>query len=311
MKKKILAVGIISMFMLAGFITMPAIGIKLSKTDLEKTLLKVKELRATDDETEYWGVCVVAFDDPDSNMLEPFVYDALLEANNWDESHIKLLFRENSTKEAIINALDWLIENADENDVVLFSDHSHGTRRRDGKYGIVPVDSEEVGIITTDELDEKFDAMKAKELCLIFDCCLAGNFVNKEILGFSRIDKTRCFNKGIIKGLEGENRVVLMSTMRYGLGVGIGINFSGNKTHISFQRFVGEAFNEKIDYNSDGFCSAEEAFQYAKKKWRPYAIITFLLIRFQIQSFLSNGFFIIPFPTLYDSVEGELFIINK
>ena len=97
-----------------------------------------------------------------------------------------------------------------------------------------------------------------------------------------------------------------MATMRYGLGISMSINVSGWETHISFHKFVGEAFSKKIDYNSDGFCSAEEAFRYAKKKWRPFAIMAFLMIRMQIQSLLTTGFFIIPFPTIYDNIQGEL-----
>ena len=106
--------------------------------------------------------------------------------------------------------------------------------------------------------------------------------------------------------MEGDNRIVLMGTMRYGLGTNMNINVSGDNTHLSFHKFVGKAFNEKIDYNSDSFCSAEEAFRYAKKKWLPYAIMTFLIIKLQIQSLLTTGFFIIPFPTIYDNIQGEL-----
>jgi len=268
-------------------------------------------INLNDGETEYWGVCIVAFDGPYDDIKEPFIYNSLLESDNWDESNLKLLFRENATKIAILDALDWLIEKADENDIVLFSDHSHGAYHWKNKnFGIVPIDSEVSGLITVDELDEKFDAIKSKGLCLIFDCCLAGNFVNKETLGIKKIDKIRNFNREFTKGVEGENRVVLMGTMRYGLGIGMTINVSGKATHLSFHKFVGEAFGELLDYNENDFFSAEEAFKYAKKKWLPYALMSLLMIRMQINSLLNFGFLIIPFPTLYDNVQGELPIIN-
>ncbi len=270
----------------------------------------ISHISLNDMETEYWGVCIVAFNGSYDDVKEPFIYNSLLESDNWDESHLKLLFRENATKAAILDALDWLIENADENDIVLFSDHSHGTfRRSDKKYAIVPIDSDVSGLITVEELDEKFDAIKCKNLCLIFDCCLAGSFVSKETFGIKKLGKIRNFNKEFTEGIEGENRVILMGTMRYGLGISITINVSGKQSHFSFHKFVGEAFGKKIDHNNDGFCSAEEAFHYAKKKWRPFAFIIFLSIRMQIYSLLTQGFFIIPFPTLYDNVQAELAII--
>jgi hypothetical protein len=315
MLSKALVFAVIVLFIGASIV--PSINAEIEKINNGKEIkgnrfnISNIETTSVNGETEYWGVCVVAFDDPYSESLKPCIYNSLLAAGNWEQTHIKLLYRENATKAAILDALDWLIENADENDIVLFSDNSHGTRRN-GKYGIVPVDSEETGIITTDELDEKFDAVKAKELCLIFDCCLAGNLVDKRSMGINRIDKVRNFNKIFTTGVEGGNRVVLMSTMKYGLGFHMTIadNETGELTQASFYKFMGDAFTYNIDYNNDGFCSAEEAFSYAKEKWRPYAMMVFLMLSQQIQLFLGTGFFCIPFPTIYDGVNGELPIVH-
>ena len=263
------------------------------------------------DDAEYWGVCIVAFNDHNAEYAEPFIYNSLLESNNWDEAHLKLLLHEEATRDAILESLDWLIDNADEDDVVLFSDHSHGTyRSSDEKYGIVPIDSNVSGIITVEELDEKFDLIKAKKLCLIFDCCLSGSFVKKQNCRFNKINREIFYNKGFSKGIEGDDRIVLMSTMKDGSGIGLHIKLpSGQEKHITFHKFLGDAFGEKIDYNNDGICSAEESFRYAKKKMLPVAFLYLLQIRMQIKSFRETGFFIIPIPTISDNIQGELPII--
>jgi len=146
--------GIIILFVGAG--VFPSISGMLSEKMQNNDLKAVNFFK--EEGTEYWGVCIVAFDDENDDIKEPFIYNSLLQADNWDEAHLKLLFREEATRNAILESLDWLIDNADEDDVVLFSDHSHGTyRRSDKKYGIVPIDSEVSGIINVEELDEKFD----------------------------------------------------------------------------------------------------------------------------------------------------------
>ena len=165
------------------------------------------------DEVEYWGVVVVALE----QSMEPYIYDALIQKQNWKNDHIKILWKNNATTDKIFDSLDWLIENSDENDFVLFSVDTHGTFS-DGDFGIWPFDGYEKGIITVGELDSKFDEINAKGLCLIFDCCLAGNFVDNNNNFFLSISKKNIFRKTVIEGVEDNNRVIIMGTMPNGLG---------------------------------------------------------------------------------------------
>ena len=149
-------------------------------------------------------------------------------------------------------------------------------------------------------------------MCLIFDCCLAGSFVKRSISHYEGLMVRGFFSaKSFIEGIEGNNRVILMATMRNGLGFGGTITDQfGNITQISVSRFIVDAFSLGIDENNDGYTSAEEAYKYAKEEWRPYAMMVFFMIKNQIQLFLGTGFFCIPFPTIYDGVTGELPIIE-
>jgi hypothetical protein len=249
-------------------------------------------------DVDYWALLIVT---DSGGMDRYYIYDALCESPNWDQAHITFLLDETATKSNILESIDWLKNQADDNDIVVFSFQGHGTHNGTfwtGTYGIVP---NEGGIITREELDDKFDQIQAGGLCLIFDCCLSGNLVD------SGIHPCRDEDFGSVKefscGLEGENRVVLMSTLKYGLG------FSDSLNQIYFSRFVAEAFSNSIDYNQDGFCSAEETFTYARDKFYPYAYEMLLYPLMQIFTFSHNGFFILAFPTLYDAYPGELPLI--
>ena len=248
----------------------------------------------TNPETEYWAVIVCT---NTTNITS--IYNSIINKSNWNESHIILLKREQATKENILDALEWLSINADSQDIVLFSFTGHGSYTgifSNRKYGIVSWDS---NLILTDELDEKFDQITCKYQCLFFDCCLSGNFVGRNFLFFS-------------SNLDEENRAILMSTRRRGAGFTASVTVDDEEVNvINFERFVSEAFQKGIDINSDGWVSAEEAFSYGRKKFRPYAIIFFLFIPLQIQTFIqSRGFFLIPFPKIYDGVEGDLPLVK-
>jgi hypothetical protein len=254
-------------------------------------------------EREYWAVIVTTFE-------YTFFYDVLVNLSDWPISHIRLLSLENATKQHILDALDWVIQQADANDFVVFADNSHGTRKSFDECGIVPWDYDEKGMISTSELNEKFNQINASGLCLIFDCCFAGNFVERPTsIGHRTYQHD---NDALAKGVDGENRVILMATRRGGTGASITITDSENhSTTINFIKFIAEAFNSKIDYNNDGICSAEESFRYAKKKYFPYSLFLFFNPLTQLQSLIaSGGFLVLPFPTIYDSYDGELPIVQ-
>lgn len=224
---------------------------------------------------------------------------------------------ENATKGEILNSIDWLIENADYDDIVLFSVDCHGTYMNK-EYGIWPWDGYNNGIITVAELDAKFDQINSKGLCLIFDCCLSGSFVDafqeyRERKNFYKFRHPRLISpKSIIKGMEDDNRVIIMGTMPNGLGVHwIDYDWTGKvKSEISPSTVLSEAFIKKYNINNDGYTSAEEGFVYLKKNFRKWAILGFLLIPLQIYMYLTKGFIIKPFPTIYDAFPGELPIIE-
>jgi hypothetical protein len=259
-------------------------------------------------DTEYWGVVIVALNE----SQQPYIYDALLQSSNWDSDHLKLLWKENATREAIFSSLEWLCDNADDGDIVLFSVDMHGTNSN-GSYGIWPWDGYQRGMITVDELDVQFDNIKAKGFCLILDCCLAGNFVNPNgnLLYKSAMKKDR-FQKSVSAGLEGNNRVVIMGTMPNGLGAHwIDYDTNGEiKSDISPSSTLSKALSNKYDENQDGSTSAEECFRYLKKDYRKYALMAFLDIPLQIYMYLIYRYIIKPFPTLYDSYDGELPLVQ-
>ena len=255
----------------------------------------LKTCSGSTDDVDYWALIIVT----DSGGMDSYyIYEALCGSPNWDQAHINFLLNEKATKSNIFESIDWLSENADGNDIVVFAFQGHGTHNGTywkGTYGIVLHDGV---MITREELDDKFDQIQAGGLCLIFDCCLSGNLVDPGILPNhgQYFDSLKEFSYG----LEGDNRVVLMSTLKYGLG------FSEPLNQIYFSRFVAEAFTNGIDYNQDGFCSAEDTFTYAQEKFYPYAYEMLLYPLMQIFSLRHSGFFILAFPTLYDSYPGEL-----
>ena len=253
-------------------------------------------------ETEYWALIIST---NTTNITS--IYNSIINKPNWDESHIILLKREEARKENILEALDWLKNKSDSRDTVLFSFTGHGTPKN-SKYGISPWGK---NTIFVDELDEKLDSIDCKNMCLIFDCCLSGSFIESTSKN-TNINDFYFFRESLKIGLDDEDRAILMSTMKRGGGFVASVFEDDREINvISFARFVANAFLNEKDDNNDGLVSAEEAFRYGRKKFLPFALFFFLCIPLQIQALIqSRGFLLIPFPTIYDGVEGELPIVK-
>ena len=163
MAKKFFVFTIVFIIIITSFMTniSGAIRNNIYVKDVKLSISNVSNIKTifVNNETEFWGVVV-------STRNNTFIYDSLINTSNWDESHIRLLHLENSTKEQILLSLNWLREMSDSNDIVLFSDSSHGTHIN-GEYGIVPWDG---GIVSSYEIDEKLDLIDSQGICLIFDC---------------------------------------------------------------------------------------------------------------------------------------------
>lgn len=256
--------------------------------------------------TEYWAVIVVSL----SESLKPYIYDGLIQSNNWEKDHVKLLWKQEATRENILTALNWLQTSCDENDVVLFSVDSHGVNE-DGLFGIWPSDGNVNGMISIAELGNEFDKINSEGLCLIFDCCFSGNFANPtENIQLQLVHKNK-FEQSIQNGLDANNRVIIMGTMANGLGIHwADFDFSGNQINdISPSSIISEGFISGNDLNNDGCTSAEESYLFLREHFRKYALMGFLNIPLQIFCYLFYGFFTIPFPTISDNYVGELSLI--
>jgi hypothetical protein len=243
----------------------------------------------TDGNPEYWGVIIEVLD-PDIHGYVT-IYDSLISSDNWNESHVIHLVYENATRSAILQSIDWLINCSDADDIVLFAINAHGFFSFQS-HGIVSWQNEP---ITIEEFDEKFDQIDAEGICLLFDSCHSGSFVEKNPMRGS---------------LGGENRDVLMSTKWRGLGTNWYEYDGGELITISLLNSIGEAFSNHVDYNNDTICSAEEAYSYAQKRIFPFALQTFLDPLTQIISLVLNRHLLIPFPTLYDNYSGDLPLIH-
>jgi hypothetical protein len=256
----------------------------------------------TQQNTDYWAVVIVSL----AESKQPYLYNSLLKSKNWKEDHIKLLWKEEATKENIFFTIEWLNMHADSNDIILLSVDSHGTY--DGQsYGIYPWDGYENGFISIEELDAEIDKIDAKGSCLVFDCCFSGSFIDENQSLDKRIVNNNINPEIAQTGIEGENRVVIMGTMPNALGLHWYAPLLN--TEITPTTMLAEAFAQKYDENNDHITSAEEGFSYLKNHFRKWALRGFCMLPVQIIYYLMYGFFIKPFPTIFDSFSGELPLI--
>ncbi len=258
---------------------------------------------SSDNEVEYWGVVVTAL----SESLGPYVYDGLIGSAVWDQNNLYMLYKQNATREKIIEGLEWLAAVADANDIVLFSFDGHGSCIG-GVYGIWAWDS---SAISVEELNGYLNEISYEGMVLIFDCCFAGTFCEDICsVEFEEISFVSDFSVYLSSSLQGENREILMSTMPYGLGSHwIGRNWlTGEKVDVCFSSLLAEGFDKRVDYNSDGDCAVSEVFRYAWMKLFPRAVFTAFRLIMQLGCFLAYQHWYLPFPTIYDGYAADIVV---
>lgn len=304
---------------------------------------------------------------PFSDEKLSVLYNVLVQLKNWNESHVLLLLNDQATKQNITAALVQMAGIIGPNDYFLFSWSGHGTEVPDTNAdenssvpndafdeAICPYDilidnnSSKQNVITDDELGSYFSNITCKGMCLVFDCCLSGDMVDRNATNGTMgmqcgLLKTSAFTDAFcaeLKGpkstdVNGNNRVVLMSTSPGLLERGIYLT--------GFPLEVGIAFActhpTITDRNKDGVISAEEAFSVARTLvyaqssifWIGSWLYSYfaLLMKYGIQSFLLASLVVLDmifaiqmilkpftnhfmgnFPTMQDDYSGDLPLVE-
>jgi len=182
-------------------------------------------------EVEYWAVIFGASGGtgkpPEFNHL-PLVLKDILIQHALKEDHIKYFTGENTTYANIMAALDWLANNTDSNDVVLFYSATHGSS--DGIY----LSDKFLGF---SELAGKLDKIRYGGLAIIIDACYSG---------------------GAIPILKKENRVIITSARSDEMGVNA----------VFSQRVLAalQGFGD-VEGNNNEWVSVEEAFNFVQTRY--------------------------------------------
>jgi len=165
-----------------------------------------------------------------SNILSPV----------WGSSHVRTLIDSQATKANILDAIDWLADNAGPEDTVLFSFSGHGSDFLDGYF--CPHDSltySYANDISSPELAGAFLPVDAGKVVIILDICHAGEF--QDNMGTS-------------------GRVILMACRSNETSQESGYLGNGVYTYYLLQAM--DNF-EDADANNDYELSAEEIAEYA------------------------------------------------
>jgi hypothetical protein len=144
-------------------------------------VLPFTPVQATDSDPEYWAVFVGISDYAELEHLPRCNSDAIdlyyTFKSFCPENHMKLLTNSGATKQDIVTDLVWLANNADSNDIAVFSFSGHSN----GEY-IAPYDSDNysyANYIGSDQLNTYLNNINANEVVTILDCCDAESLVSE------------------------------------------------------------------------------------------------------------------------------------
>lgn len=278
-------------------------------------LINLSSGRVDTSDNDFWGVIIGISDYKDKQNDLPVstihlktLYNTLLESDNWKPDHIRLLINEEATYMNILHALDWLANQSDENDTILFSFQGHGSSTEDINDDEIDGYDEGIvaweglsGIIIDDILDSKFDNISCNGMFLIFHSCLSGGLIDPP-------QKCYRFSKSLQQDITDDYRVIVVSSQDQGLALAF--------PSLTRQLAWGLQGAADEDSSSTGYniISAEEAATFAKNQINkiflllfiifPPAIISVILSEFIAK--ILHGYWILPFPMIYDSYPDEL-----
>jgi hypothetical protein len=224
---KLLTIGIICMFIITGFTSLPSSGIQIDKTNItEKSTLDITRT------TEYWAILVAPSDGlsykPNETGYYRFVRTAshlneILLESGWKEENTITLFSENATKENLLQSIDMIAEKDAPSDTVLIYLNDHG-----GNGSFVLNDT----FIDYQELDKAIDKLDSINIGIIINACHSGS---------------------AIPYLQQKGRIIVTSSRAN--------EISGIENEL-YTGFIGFADKKQGIGDNNGMISLEEAFNF-------------------------------------------------
>jgi hypothetical protein len=241
-------------------------------------------------DSDIWAVIITVGD----IKRDRYSVDALtkiLFEQGCQNKNIKKLIEEDATKYKILNeSFKWLNNNEiKEEDIVIFFFSMHGGRIEDqppydepdnyDEY-LVPYDyNNRTNIILDEELNEKINSIKSKNVVLIFETCYSGGMIDG------------------LYDLSGSGRIVITSSDANESSWPMYL-----RTRWLFPNFFFKGLAGPADLNDDMIVSFEESFKYAEKfTFKRSALFAFF---YSFIPFIPHEFYP-QNPQIYDGWPSE------
>jgi hypothetical protein len=275
----------------------------------------------SDEGTEYWALLVGVNEFKNqpymtnlslSNGIPPTdLYHLLLASDHWQPDHIRLLTGKNASIFNVLKGFRWMHRMADADDICLFYITTHGSpsakdlyptdenggtdtvlymydtyRTQIGKWpnSIYLCFPNKLYYLYDDTINRWMSTLHCKGVCVIIEACYAGGFDDPPLNTTQTTRISEWMNR-FTHQLSGPGRVILMACKDNEISNG---NFFGYYLMEGLQGFG--------DTNTDGLCSAEEAFNYSTPKAR---------------EILWREFNFPMHPQIDDRYPGELILTDK
>ncbi|MFO7837715.1 MAG: caspase family protein [Candidatus Thorarchaeota archaeon] len=255
---------------------MPALVLAILLVSYGTVAPSMQPVSAQDNPDEGWAVIMEMLQYPEgwtdlpTGHADSTKWNNTLHSLGWATDHIRII-NEAITESSMLNALEWLREKADDNDVVVFFVFAHGSWLKDVIGNGVLV-------------GQTWELIPAARKLMAFSTCNAGE---------------------LLSGIPGDNPEVRVGSvgrdeLAWAGGTDEGLPVLGDV----FNHFFTSAFmNETADTDGNGDVCAEEAFAFASPKSQEY-IQQVVFPAFPEYEELCNG--TAPEPVMMDLYGGNL-----
>jgi WD40 repeat protein len=133
------------------------------------------------------------------------------------EVRTKLIRNEEATKEGILGGLDWLKENAGEDDVAILFYAGHGERDAQGQFHLVTIDAADKNLaekaVTGPQLKAALAALKSRRVLVLLDACHSGAIATDDLA--RELKRPDC-GAAVLCAAEGSEYSLESKTLRHG-----------------------------------------------------------------------------------------------